>query len=456
MEQETSVMDVLALPELVLVEVLRLLDAASLLNCRLVCRRLLSLTRVPRVWSHRRVQLEDDGRERRGRGCVPLHLAPCVRELLVRGRVRDAQLVTQCPVEKLVLDNLDLVSASTLLRNQVRLGRLKELYYRTNGHSKKDEADFAALLGTIAAASGTLSYLCFEAFEDEDYPADADRSMDELRSACNVVVAPSLVGMRYESEAVIDPFLEKLLAAHASTLRDVWLSSPDMTTWQRFSFPLLEKLTCWTRAGVASLLQFPALKTLRLRVDGQGPLQEVVNVLRKATSITDLTISYQEEIDVGEEWLNLVQVVAQSGWSSLSRLTIDQSHHEVYELFERWRQWRMVIHSHWFISPRLWERVAAALPTLPALRELRLGLGDTKEQHWQPLMAAIRPHTTPRIERLHILHLFNECLVCWPHQESVKEMLVANASLQLYIYDDVFDKDTYSKKNPCTRCSHRF
>ncbi|XP_026290565.1 uncharacterized protein LOC113215176 isoform X3 [Frankliniella occidentalis] len=375
------------LPDDVLLMVLdELEDDADVLACRLVCRRLAAVTLLPAVWRDRVICYSEPRCV-----CPVLRLAPCLYKLNVNlpaaGCRQSAYASTRCAASRLWI-NVDGTAhtshAAAIICRQEALGRLRRVFIQID---TKTAPDVPMLLGTLASTP-RLEKLRVVCVGEENDPLPTTPAA-VLGSA---VVTSSLRKFRCNLFPLTEPFVRFILSEHAATLEEVDLrnSSPSLTFTS--TAPLLAavtnltKLTCCCLPGMEALTACKSLGVLDLTVHTDSlyrpAVAGVAKLLRRAEQLREVKLEYEPAVrslaDVGAE---LVSALASSGRSRVETLRISNYTLDLVENFP------------------LLQPVVSALPSLSALRRLKL---DENESKPDALLLAINPDVAPSLQRVEV------------------------------------------------------
>lgn len=412
--------DIANVPDILLVMVLAHLDVADLLNCRVVCKRLLRLVADRDVWRHR---ILCNGYKANANAL--LHLAPCLKELFILGDTLSLT-TTKCAVEELHLHisfaanelHQPVVTSAELalvVRVQEALGRLKRLHLRCS----RQLADGDVLLRTLAANSDleSLELLGLAPFANQPVLQGPTRSSLK-RFQC-------ILTQNSES------FVTTVLAGHAATLETIDLGVPshkyraytggafDTTTARLLgAMPNLQELRCGLVPGLESLAASETLKALRLIVHTfeRRAIEGAAETLRGASQLRTVSLDYSftngNEDRASEVGVKLIDALGSSRrrsqveWLSLNA------------------------------PPQVWP-LLRALPSLAALRVLSVHMSLDDEV----LLPRITPDTAPGL-RVLVLHsntedsnLLAECTHQWMHKERVTAAVLRNPSLHVLAWE---------------------
>ncbi|XP_052130057.1 uncharacterized protein LOC113214181 isoform X3 [Frankliniella occidentalis] len=401
------------LPDDVLVLVLRYLDVGSLLACRLVCKRLGALALHGDAWRHRVV-----GGFVGGCACVcpELRLAPCVRvlcfytELHDRVPCREAALAwTRCAAAELCLEVSDgsdnALAAAALINRQQALGRLKSL--RVELYSSKP-AVISVLTETCASTHGLVK------LEVEVW---GGRLPTPFQTECTIS-APSLRHFKCVLSPEMEPFVNLILAGHAATLETVDLNSEASgmfcvaTVPLLLGLPKLTKLSCCNIPGVEAVAASHTLRKLELTVrtetEHRGAVAGAAALLMRAPQLREVKVWYSPcTADVG---VDVIWALASSGRSPLESLEIENDGNGQY-----------FCHL---------QELIAAMPSLLALRHLRVDVGGNMEK-LDELALAITPATAPALRSVKLGLGTGLCGHACLHRDAFKTNMSKNPLLHL-------------------------
>ncbi|XP_052123507.1 uncharacterized protein LOC113205797 isoform X1 [Frankliniella occidentalis] len=427
------------LPDNAMVNVIQYLDLTDLFTCRLVCKRIGAVAVHPDVWRDR-----PGGRREWWKECVcpVLRVAPCSDSLNINisdycgeNKTFCSQLLlalTRCAARTVavsvnVSERGAVALASLFIRRQEELGRLRAVQIELDEEDENGD-DASVLLATVA-------------------------SMPDLK---RLVVAgitaskPSLVSLYFTSasleyfECELRPesasFCALVIAANANALKEVVLvgksdSCSKLTSLAPLlaGLPNLRRLRCRMLPGLGVVADSASLRelTLDVRPEDQPSASGAAALLSGANQLRAVTLDYTLapcDLDLG---VSLVLALGASGQSAVESLTFLNS-----ELNDELPQ----------AQPLL-----AALPYLPALRHLQVGVLT------EALLLGISPASAPALQTLSVRrpsldfewHRYNDrisdsldtvtcckhhaCVHSWLHIDAVNTLLSVNPSLQLLI-----------------------
>ncbi|XP_052120741.1 uncharacterized protein LOC113205433 [Frankliniella occidentalis] len=408
------------LPDDVLLMVLKeLKEAADIFACRLVCKRLAAVALDPYVWRGRAVNSTEPYC-----ACPVLRLVPCLEQVhinLPAERCRQwAYASTRCAAAKLwmdvdVQDTSHASHAAAIICRQEMLGRLKQVVIQLVNF--KMATDVPMLLSTLASTSRLekLRVVLDTGTGDDQHPLPATPAP----ILGSIVVTPSLIKFHCKLCTFMEPFVKFILFEHAVTLERVNLgTSPSSLTLTSIA-PLLtgvtnlSKLTCCCLPGMEALAACKALAILRLFVNtdilDQHAVAGVAELLRRAEHLREVSLEYEPALlSVAEVGAELVPALA-SGRSRVETLFITNFEPGQEENFP------------------LLQPVVSALPSLPALRHLRM---DENTDSPDELLLFIRPDVAPALQRVD-LNLLEGCVHSWLHGDTVKTVFSANPLLHI-------------------------
>ncbi|XP_026277977.2 uncharacterized protein LOC113206215 isoform X1 [Frankliniella occidentalis] len=405
-------MEILMLPDDVLLMVLVELNEKDTLACRLVCRRLAALALHPDLWRH---YSTCSGTCR----CPLLRLAPCLDKMYVvfpvKGCDQWAFASTRCAAKRLfiyVKGSSNAVHAAAVICKQEMLGRLIDVDVYIEIRSEA-VAEVTMLLSMLASTS-RLERLRFAATEGLLSTTTAP-----ILGA--TVVTSSLKDFECRLSVFSELFVNFILSEHAATLEEVYLH-PSLSSWKFTStVPLLvsatnlSKLTCCCLPGMEALIACKSLKVLELTVHTESLNRPVVagvaTLLRGAEHLREVSLQYEPAVrsvtDVGAE---LVLALA-SGRSRVETLIIQNYVSGCGE------------------NSPLHQPVVSALPSLPALRRLKLAENlDNPDQ----ILLAISPDVAPALQKVEV-NLGEGCAHSWIHGDTVKSVFTLNPTLHVHV-----------------------
>lgn len=386
-------MNLLQLPDDVLVSVMQYLNVEDLLNCRLVCKRLASLSLHWDSWRLRRIGDENSCL------CAELHLAPCAERLVFSNRVHTkAYCATKCAAKELHLRILvpgaqgatcrrlgGLTAGprygycqfeyALVLRQQLANGRLRSLILEADACSGGD-----IILQTLMSCNGleSLSVVGF---------ASSKRIQRALPSQA------SLRFFRCQLDKNMDYFCSHILSSHCDTLERVDLEAceihyiPCEDILKAITIlPKLSKLSTLITTVFPGLLEcLPAcesLKDLLLYVQHHS-IERAAQLLRlSSVKVSKLQLALEDECRIHN---NATEDIMLQGLS--------------------WPEVRFLVLSN-FIDM---QAVIRALPRLAALLnlEVRLNIHSTQEfdviGKIEDLLLGITPSTSPALQTLMVV-----------------------------------------------------
>ncbi|XP_034240668.1 uncharacterized protein LOC117644952 [Thrips palmi] len=386
-------MDLLLLPDEVLLAVLAHLEPRQLLQCRALCRRLRDLCLHRRLWQT--ADVSDLFLLR-----AALNLAPCLGEVRVTNPEAVAYLVqgTACVVSDLSVEvgsQLDAAFATTIVGKLSALGGAKKL--SLHFHCPLPTPSVATLLKAVVHIDGLQ--------ELQVFGTGAFDPMEAVLPLSDLELRPSLRKLSYWSREV-DPCLDLLLKTHAPTLEEVFLFFlHEIPTTLLGSMPRLRVLACHPCDRLSELADLPSLESVRLmgaRVTEDGAFcAGLVDFLRRSSHLR--SVEFNGTRDVGSD-AHLVALA-----DSPSALHINAI-------------------SGVDVAQGLLERVAATLPKFSLLKYL--GLDSVPPN---VVLKAISPETLPSLSVLSVRSTDRGmCLHAWLHDPAVQDVLVRNPNLHLY------------------------
>lgn len=424
--------------------VLRYLPVRSLLDCRLVCKRLLALVAHPDAWRHRRVG--DDWLDEFTCLCPVLRVAPCLRGLSensINTRKPDSCLPasfawTRCAVTSLKLvvnSQADVGVAAAAINRQDALGRLKELNlsFLVSG----GECDAALLLATVLSLRG-LEKLNIRGTPSLRSNTTPTPSVERILSTCTrTAPEPSLREFTCELVVELESFVSAILTRHAATLERVDLSwllhniasslSISSTAPLLAALPRLRKLACCSILGVEAVAACESLTDLHLVVSTarrhRRGYRGATKLLQDLKCLRELGLHYAPGPPATG--------AALAAGVDLIRALSTQPHLEYLNITLRDTDGAMYS-SHV-------QALIRALPALPALHTLRVILGREPEQ----LLLSISPATAPALKKLLLLLERDVCSHLWLHGDLFKNVMMSNPFLHVkldlckpYCFDD--------------------
>ncbi|XP_052122570.1 uncharacterized protein LOC127749244 [Frankliniella occidentalis] len=455
------------LPDDVLLMVLEYVEVEDLLACRLVCKRLAELVLHPQPWRHRWIRAWTDHAADAEACliCPTLRLAPCVRMLILKLPSETCQLpftTTTCAVSILNLELLDMTvctHAAFVIRNQLALGRLKELHvcfpakvFCVSEISALTEFTpirfgFSLLLETLAIASGLVT------LSTNTLPIYI--APDRFILHHTVPIIPSLKHFRSEFLPKSELFIDFVLAGHARTLEVInlgafWVNrfSKSISTAPLLAgMPNLRELRCPPAlAGMEVVASCTSLRMVTFHIFPDMPSAVIAGAaefLRRATQLREVSLVYRpgptRPDDVG---VGLMRDLAWSGRSRVELLSIDNGSCKDF--------------------PQQ-QPLLSALPGLPRLQHLRLESSALPEE----LLLALGPDTTPALQTLELgtnamelerLEGDQWCLHSWLHDIHDNcishTLLKVHPSIKILPTDDVnFYCSVVHDCSLCTPCA---
>ncbi|XP_026275650.1 uncharacterized protein LOC113204631 [Frankliniella occidentalis] len=450
------------LPELALLEVLKLLPIKDLLTCRLVCKRLGELAMHPTVWQEKSWGW---GENHQKLACPVLRLAPCLGRaegLRSRDGCVHTLSTTRCAVEHLEIDANVKLSASALeaapavlevalaLQRQEVLGRLRSLWITlqpkdtTKGHDSQ-------LYRTLALTSRLLETLVVEVMPEARATPGTECCFEGIQ------VPSSLKRVEFYSLRQETALVDFLLSTHAATLETVRFHGPASTSTLQLlaGLPRLRELTCRLQVGLEALSASESLQVLSIWVKGreeESASAEAVagaeSFLRQARQLRQVSLQCGYGAHSSQFPAALVKALAKGG---------ARSHVE-----------KLCVVCRCDGQQQLERALLDALPELPALRELDLDCcrrrqpQDESHRHepldeshesdepYEQLLRGLTPATAPALRRLTVV----ACAHDWTHRPSVKALLAANPSLQVRVgwRDNISYDDDLKPLSTCRDC----
>ncbi|XP_052124754.1 uncharacterized protein LOC113204184 [Frankliniella occidentalis] len=354
----------------------KLEEAADVLACRLVCKRLAALAVHPAVWRHLEV-----GQSKPYCSCPVLRLAPCLDSISVhlpaKGCTQWAFASTRCAAAKLYIPikgRSHAGLAAAIICKQEMLGRLTDVEIEMRSVAV---TDVPILLGTLASTS-RLTRICVYVYLGGNQLPNTPAPI-----LGGTAVTPSLREFECNLSPLTEPFVKSILSQHATTLEDVLLDFPlssltcTSTALILAGVTNLRMLVCDCFPGMESLVACKSLKVLALTVNTESHYRPAVaglaKLLRGAEQLRKVNLTYKPAVrsptDLGGE---LVLALASSGRSCVETLHITNRCYPFFSVE---------------YTP-LPELVASALPSLPALRHLNL---QDNAKRPDALLLAIRP-----------------------------------------------------------------
>ncbi|XP_034240677.1 uncharacterized protein LOC117644958 [Thrips palmi] len=307
-------MEISALPDSELLEVLKYLSTEQLLQCRSVCRRWSLLALHTTLWLNRRLDYDP-----RSKFYVAvLSLAPCLRRLIILHSYKtdawDILLSSSCAIFELMISfqesdawHVALLLSRDYFCRQASLGRLKEVglsLYNGPGDDSANgqhlERGLCALLLQICHTPGLESLAL-------SFNVD-DRVVRQARSA--MIPVPAFLKRLNFSDLEQSPAcVLLLLERHAPTLEDVSVWTDDRRVVPLLaSMPRLRELQCHLLPDMP-LLEQCQLKSLHLelmntsletptvvaRLAGARQLLRTVATRLKELSVVFYNVSHEEE-----------------------------------------------------------------------------------------------------------------------------------------------------------------
>ncbi|XP_026273223.1 uncharacterized protein LOC113202974 isoform X1 [Frankliniella occidentalis] len=436
-------MELLLLPEEMLLALMRYLDARDLLCCRLVCKRIGQLALHPHLWRRLRVyEYEGD----RHLACPVLRLAPLLGLLDAEVPSKECQLAlasTRCAVTELQLTvhQGGAVLAAAVIRNQEALGRLKRLDIAFSPWDLGTGVDL--LLRTVALTSG------LESLSINEVPFHSTSTVDILVRHSTRLCKPSLRKFRghhlqYASHA--EAFVDFVLASHAASLEEVDLLR--RVSWEPEEYPVtasralllagmpnLRKLSCFSMPGLEAVAVRETLEvvTLAMRLKttsdadrvavaaaaeflrrGAGQLREVTLIFHIDRSCASAEGPEDDDDDPDRVNTDFITALATSGRSTVEFLSISGEHATSTSRLQ------------------LCTALLDTMPSLSALRRLEVGGHVAVDQ----LLLGITPASAPVLQSL-LLHPKPSlpCVHAWLHDggDAVGTALSVNPALQVFV-----------------------
>ncbi|XP_034244631.1 uncharacterized protein LOC117647166 isoform X1 [Thrips palmi] len=295
-------MEMAALPEDELLQVLSYLSPGELLQCRQVCRRWRDLALHPDLWRSKSLDADSASLV-----AAALRLAPCLDHLYMCGSESMALLgvllsSTRCAVSQLYIrvHPADAVLAAVVISRQAALGRLRCVRLSLVSDDLNEETAFLRLQRLQESLLYTPGLELLELSFDEGTANIMKTRAPVIHSTSSDLPVPaSLQVLEYMLEFT-DTYLPLHLEWHASTLEDVtfWSTPPPPRTAALLStMANLRELCCPMMADMPAILQCTELKVLRLTArldDATRPfLPGVLKFLREAVMhLEDLTLDF--------------------------------------------------------------------------------------------------------------------------------------------------------------------
>ncbi|XP_052128557.1 uncharacterized protein LOC127750576 [Frankliniella occidentalis] len=397
----TSLVTLEQLPDDMIAKVMQHVAVRDVLACRRVSKRFCSVALHWDIWRHR--TLSDD---EPCAGAV-LRLAPCLKTLIVTGRVPTlAATTTGCAVAKLVLRSwsdqpvaFNAAEYALAVRNQESLGRLRILALVLR-YPEKTEAD--VLYRTVAACSGL-----------ESLSVVIEPPLQTTQPIVRGPPSSSLTYFRCDVTENSASFVNTILAGHAATLETVEIPNSKLrrgTTAELIAaMPRLRRLQCDNRlVGLQAVGECKALRELHIHLhrDVGGASDRAAHVLLRVKQLQRVHLeSYATNIAEEQSTVlaDALKALASSGQSRVDRLALE------------------VLGD---IQPLL-----RSLPSLPALRHLSVDV-DPNDR----LLKSITPATAPALRLLEIVAESGKCPHAWMHGAAVKAALKMNPLLHIQLW----------------------
>ncbi|XP_034244634.1 uncharacterized protein LOC117647166 isoform X3 [Thrips palmi] len=297
-------MEMAALPEDELLQVLSHLSPGELLQCRQVCRRWRDLALHPDLWRSKSLRASSGSSARLV--AAALRLAPCLNHLSMLGSESMARLgvllsSTTCAFAKLYIwvDPADAVLVAVVVSRQAALGRLRVVELSLWSRDLNEE--------TFLRLQCLHESLLYTPGLERLYLSIGEGTADIMRwraplshvAKSDLPVPASLQVLMYPSEFA-HTYLPLHLEWHASTLKSVTLGNappPPRTAALLSTVSNLRELTCPMMADMPAILQCTELKVLRLYPrleDATQPfLPGVLKFLRGAVMhLRDLALNF--------------------------------------------------------------------------------------------------------------------------------------------------------------------
>ncbi|XP_052124151.1 uncharacterized protein LOC127749555 [Frankliniella occidentalis] len=422
-------MELVELPDDVLMEVMSYLDVKSVLACRLVCKRIAALALHPDVWRRQRFNGVPCA-------CAILRLAPCLARWPVHlSRTRQScswmqtMTTTTCAVadlslalDKSAMSAESIHHATLIIRNQAALGRLKRLALFVSYIDRDIDCE---LLSEVTSAR--LQELRVHVFTTV-------HTMTPHPDLTGGEVTPSLKTFRHMlNSAASESFCRYVLGSHAATLEVVDIGGDNLPELSLFNpasitsllcgMPNLRTLACPPLPGLEAVA---ACKSLREVFLWLGPeelcpwsMTLAAAFLRRATQLCSVTLRYANG-NLSPEAADLVRALR----PCVESLDIECGGYGLQ-------------------LPRLddfapLKSLVSALPSLPALRLLTLrgyrGWPDDQLLLSMNAAPALRCLVFDMKEKLWLEE--EGCFHAWLHRSAVNAAFSANPLLHIRILMD--------------------
>ncbi|XP_052124741.1 uncharacterized protein LOC113206776 [Frankliniella occidentalis] len=404
------------LPDDALLEVLKRLDVADLLACRLVCKRLAALALHPDAWRHRHV-VES------GCLCPTLRLAPCLARLEVKVRSRRLTLKGRCTQEyattccaaaqlHLTVEDYSEEDAALIIRRQGLLGRLKRL--EVTWRDSSIALDDSVLLTAVASTSGLHVLRVRLRF----MPSNKTDMSILTKNLLSIAVPCSI--REFEcggpgGPGTIEPFVNYVLERHAAALETVDLLPDWCWTWGRNS-----SVSTSTAAQLAGL---PKLRSLACHLFPEVTACKTLRFLKlgllKGSGLVQGLFRHVEQLQ--EVALSMVYTeLSQSDVLSETILALTGSHLKSLMVAYETTDAAPVAH-----NDRWSQALLSVLPLLPALQDLAVSWPTDQ------LLRGINPITSPALRRLILScpERTGACPQALVHTGAVRDLFSANPSV---------------------------
>ncbi|XP_052133610.1 uncharacterized protein LOC113215554 isoform X2 [Frankliniella occidentalis] len=360
------------LPDDVLAQVMSLLSLPDLFQLRLACKRFASLAFHPDVWRHRHLKATTADAE--ALLYRALRLAPRLGSMQVRLPSSSAScrllFTAPCAARTLwvnIYRGEGAKDAALLIRHQRGLGRLRNVdvlfekdHRILSAERKPSKAHATLLFRTLASTSG-LDSIAVGGLTENYVLSVSTPTPYRLRST----VPASLTRLFFYVNEALEDVFNFLLAAHAATLKEVdfransflfWVPSPSAGQLLA-TMPNLTSLACPALHWMDALTVCKSLRRIHFFFGNDCWLNfsaardsAAAAFFRDAHQLQAVHLAHIE----GDIAVTLVAALAASGRSCVEWLCIDNGE-------ER-------------LSPQLMQDLLGALPSLPALRRLRVDL----------------------------------------------------------------------------------
>ncbi|KAK3909010.1 F-box only protein 3 [Frankliniella fusca] len=444
-------LELLHLPDEILLLILQYVGQQDLLACRVACHRLARLGLHRAVWRHRRAMGFEErkglynGESQYHFNCVcpVLRLAPSVRTLALRiPEERPSPRLytsTACGATKLAValsaaGGPSLLEAVAVVRHQEALGRLRHLVLHFTAQAKNGDADAATseLLESAALTRG-LEQLEVRGFVPVDITVRARPPGTPAHSPSLKVL---IADFAYSNKSA--SFIDYVLSVHRDTLHEVLLyGCPAVTAASVASLPKLHTLSVDAFSGMAPLSACERLRTLSLTLwyGGMQAVPEAADLLKSLHKLNKCDLTTWGGADTA---MVLINGLAASGCSQVTRLHVATQPGSGPELCGRGR-----------LEPLL-----SALAALPALRRLyldRVLAFSACSEFFRALETA-----APALQCVGVLLSGtvsaggNLCPHAWLHNSAVKDAMRANPGLHVQV-----ETQLHAAGGPCRKWNRK-